>query len=69
MNTQQISKNVDNISLEQVASDGQSELCKLWPNVKQGLQLLEALIKNPIVKVSIEAIIAAGDAIIGKICQ
>jgi hypothetical protein len=69
MNTQQISKNVDNISLDETALAGQSELCKIWPTVNEGLQVLEGIIKNPIVKVSIEAIIAAGDAIIGKICK
>ena len=69
MNTQEISKNVDSISLDETALAGQSKLCQLWPTVEEGLQVLEGLIKNPIVKVSIEAIIAAGDAIIGKICN
>jgi hypothetical protein len=69
MNTQEILKNADSISLDETALVGQSKLCQLWPTVKEGLQLLAALIKNPVVKISIEAIIAAGDAIIGKICK
>ncbi len=69
MNTQEILKNADSISLDQAALDGQSKLCEIWPTVKEGLQILAEVIKNPVVKLTINAIIAAGDAIIGKICK
>jgi len=66
MNTEEILKNADNISLTDAANS--SKLCAIWPEVKAGLQLLINVIKNPIVKLSIDAIIAAGDAITAKIC-
>jgi hypothetical protein len=69
MNTQEILSNADNISLEEAALAGKSKLCDIWPTVKEGLEILAGLIKNPVVKLTINAIIAAGDAIIGKICK
>jgi len=68
MNTQEILSNANNISLE-TTTDAHSKLCDIWPTVKQGLQLLAEIIKNPIVKFTISGLIAAGDAIIGKICK
>ncbi|MDB5139773.1 MAG: hypothetical protein JWR12_1689 [Mucilaginibacter sp.] len=69
MNTQEILSNADNISLEEAALTGHSKLCDIWPTVKDGLEILASLIKNPFVKLTINGIIAAGDAIIGKICK
>lgn len=68
MNTNEILNNAENISLENVA-DNHSKLCEIWPIVKQGLGLLKDLIKNPFLKYTIAGIIAAGDAIIGKVCH
>ena len=67
MNTQDILANSDNISLTSVA-DAEGKFCQLWPSVKEGLQLLVGLIKNPVVKYTISGIIAAGDAVASKIC-
>ncbi|EHQ27964.1 hypothetical protein [Mucilaginibacter paludis] len=67
MNTSEILTNANNISLDTAAID-QNKFCQLWPTVKEGLEILAGLIKNPIVKLTINGIIAAGDAIIGKIC-
>ncbi|WP_295793207.1 hypothetical protein [Mucilaginibacter sp.] len=69
MSTQEILANADNISLEQAATQDHSRLCEIWPIAKEGLEILKNFIKNPIVKAVVESIIAAGDAIIGKICS
>lgn len=68
MNTQEISANVNNISLAPAVTDEHNKLCTIWPTVKEGLEILASVIKNPVVKVVIGTVIAAGDAIIGKIC-
>ncbi|MVN23275.1 hypothetical protein [Mucilaginibacter arboris] len=70
MDTKEILNNANSISLEPAATEGnQSELCKIWPTAKQALEILQGLIKNPALKVIISTIIAAGDAIIGKVCN
>lgn len=69
MDTQEILKNANDISLEPSALDGHNKLCNIWPTVKEGLELLKGFIKNPIVKFSIEGLITAGDAIVGRICK
>jgi len=69
MNTQDILKNANNISLDEGVLEGPSKLCEIWPVVKEGLELLAAALKNPALKVIIGVIVAAGDAIIGKICK
>lgn len=68
MNTQEISANVNDISLTPVATADHSKLCEIWPTVKEGLEILVTFIKNPFVKLSINAVIAAGDAIMKNIC-
>jgi hypothetical protein len=68
MNAQDISANANDISLSPAATEGHSKLCDIWPTVKEGLQILEEALKNPVLKVIIGTIIAAGDAIVGKIC-
>ncbi len=69
MNTKEIAANVNNISLESSATAGGNKLCEIWPIAKEGLELLEAAVKNPALKVIIGVIVAAGDAITGKICK
>ena len=69
MDSQHILKNADNISLTPAATEGHSKLCDIWPTVKEGLEILKSLLKNPVLQVVIGSIIAAGDAIIGKICK
>lgn len=69
MDTQNILENSDNISLEAVTTlDQRPRFCDIWPNAKTGLEMLRDLVKNPVVKVVIGTVIAAGDAIAGKIC-
>jgi hypothetical protein len=67
MDTQSIVTNGQNISLDSTTGDN-SEFCKIWPEVQEGLQLLQGLVKNPFVKVSIGAVIAAGQAVSQQVC-
>ena len=70
MDTQEILDNADSISLQPAAlENNQSELCKIWPVSKHALELLKGLVKDPILKVIIGAVIAGGDAVIGKVCS
>ena len=59
--------NAKDISLKDNAR-GQNKFCELWPPAKVGLQALAAIVKNPFLRVAIEGIIAAGDAIARSIC-
>ncbi|MBN8837409.1 MAG: hypothetical protein J0I09_09130 [Sphingobacteriia bacterium] len=65
MNTEQIVANSSNITL---TSTNSNQFCTVWPSVKQGLQLLVDLVKNPIAKGAITLVIAAGDAVSKQIC-
>lgn len=59
--------NVRDISL--VGSDAQKQgFCRAWPSVKSGLEMLAALVKNPIAQGAIRLVIAAGNAVAGSIC-
>ena len=55
------------ISLVETESD-KSKFCDAWPMVKDGLELLKKIIKNPIAVGAIDLIIKAGDAIAGTVC-
>jgi len=66
MDTQSIVSNAQNISLDPGGNN--AEFCKVWPEVQEGLQLLQGIVKNPFVKVSIGAVIAAGQAVSQQIC-
>lgn len=66
MDTQSIITNGQNISIEEAGTN--AEFCKIWPEVQEGLQLLQGIVKNPFVKVSIGAVIAAGQAVSQQIC-
>ncbi|HVW97893.1 MAG TPA: hypothetical protein VHA56_18125 [Mucilaginibacter sp.] len=68
METNEILANAGNISLNQAAPSDHSKLCEIWPKVKEGLQLLSAVIKNPVVKAVISTVIAAGDAVTKQLC-
>ena len=39
------------------------QFCKLWPTIKSGLELLEKIVKNPFLKLAIEALIKIGDGL------
>jgi hypothetical protein len=62
----QIVADSKNISLTSDAKN--AGFCTVWPSAKEGLQLLEAIIKNPIAKGAIGIVIAAGDAVAKEIC-
>jgi hypothetical protein len=68
MNTQQIVQHNQDISLENVDT-AKTEFCSIWPKAKEGLILLQGIIKNPIAKASIGIVIAAGDAVSKSICN
>lgn len=65
MNAEQIVEQRNNISL---ITESSNQFCQAWPSVKQGLLLLEGIIKNPIAKGAISLVISAGDAVSAKIC-
>jgi hypothetical protein len=67
MNSQDIVKNSGDITLVNPAVL-KGEFCKLWPDVKTGLNLLQSIIKNPIAKGAIGLVIAAGDAVSKQVC-
>ena len=56
--------NLNDISL--VSTSKKAEFCKIWPTVKQGLELLKAMITNPMAKGAITLVITAGDTICGN---
>ena len=59
--------NIQDISLNE-SGNLKQEFCKLWPSVKNGLELLAKLVKNPIAKGAINLVISAGDTISSSIC-
>ncbi|MBC7935814.1 MAG: hypothetical protein H7Y86_10735 [Rhizobacter sp.] len=67
LNAKMITENAGDISMVSAAGS-KNKFCDLWPNAKTGLELLQGIIKNPIVKVSIGVIIAAGDAVASRVC-
>jgi hypothetical protein len=67
MNTNEIMSNRKNISLN-VPAAGQGKFCELWPKAKEGLELLQSIVKNPIAKAAIAVVIAAGDAVVKTVC-
>jgi len=67
MDSKEIIKRSGDISLTNVA-DGENQFCSVWPSAKQGLTLLQSIIKNPIAKGAIGVAIAAGDAVAKQIC-
>ena len=53
--------NLNEISLEN--EQEKLSFCELWPNVKRGLELLKTIIRNPVVKATIDIVIRLGDSI------
>lgn len=58
----------DNISLEKTTEAAQGKFCEIWPKAKEGLELLQKVIKNPVAKAAIGIVIAAGDAVAKNLC-
>ena len=67
MDATDIIDNAGDISLDNAAA-GSPRFCELWPGGKQALQALLEVVKNPIAKAAINIVVAAGDAVSGKIC-
>lgn len=67
MNTNEIMSNRNNISLD-IPVAGEGKFCEIWPKAKEGLQLLQSIVKNPIAKAAIAVVIAAGDAVAKTVC-
>lgn len=68
MPTNEIVKDSNNITLENSAVH-QKKFCTIWPQCKQGLEMLRDIIKNPIAKGAVNIVISAGDAVSGKVCH
>lgn len=62
--------NLENVSLsaEALAAPG-NIICTAWPTAKPLLEAVRDMVKNPIVKISITAIITLIDGIYKKNCQ
>ena len=65
-NAKSVTGNASDISLSPSADKG--KFCEVWPTAKEGLQMLKDMIKNPIAKGAIGIVIAAGDAVSGRVC-
>lgn len=61
----EIAANIDHVTL--TAGD-HSRFCRIRPSAKEGLQVLQSMVVNPIVKSAISIIISAGDAISNRVC-
>ncbi len=56
--------NVNDVSLDEKAlANGKSQFCEIWPTVKQGLEILKGIVKNPFLKTAISGLILVGDGI------
>jgi hypothetical protein len=65
--------NLENVSLDMDATSHNGErvtevFCDNWENSKKGLELVSAMVKNPIVKLIVSIVISVGDGIQQKIC-
>lgn len=45
----------------------EARLCELWPQTREGLELLILLIANPIAKIILTTVKSAGDAIVRRV--
>ena len=65
--------NLENVSLDMDATSHTGErvtevFCDNWENSKKGLELVSAMVKNPIVKLIVNIVIGVGDGIQQRIC-
>jgi hypothetical protein len=68
MTKEEMLSNANDINL---IRDGHTsvDFCKLWPDVKPGLELLQKVLKDPIAQAAVALVINAGDAVSSKICH
>jgi hypothetical protein len=57
-----------NVSFEENTEEKQNAFCGIWDTAKPALELMTAIIKNPIVKFIVGLIITVGDRIKEKVC-
>ncbi|MBE7175579.1 MAG: hypothetical protein INR69_04200 [Mucilaginibacter polytrichastri] len=48
------------------AAHHETRLCQIWPQTREGLDILTAIITNPIAKIILCTVRSAGDAIVRK---
>lgn len=71
MNLKQL-KNLDNVSLNMDAEHNGEKVkeifCTYWEGTRRGLELLQAMVKNPIAKGIIAIVLAVGDGVENRLC-
>lgn len=68
ISTKSITDNGKDISLMAPKAASKNKFCEIWPGAKTALELLQSIVKNPFLKLTIGGVIAAGDVVAGKIC-
>jgi len=66
MTKEEVIQNVNSIPDAAISGDVKSAFCKLWPTVKEGLQLLAKAV--PALTFFINLVVIGGDALSKKIC-
>ena len=72
MRIEKLLGDIDNVSIDTEAThEGQPAkevFCQYWADAKRGLDLLSAIVKNPIVKWIVIIVISLGDSVSEKVC-
>jgi len=68
LSTKAITAKAKDISLVAAPAGEKNKFCEIWPNAKVALNLLQSVIKNPVLKVIIGTVISTGDAVAARIC-
>ncbi len=56
--------NFNDVSVDEKALD-RSKFCQIWPKVREGLEILQKVVKNPVLKLAVQALIEVGDRFCG----
>lgn len=67
MTREEVIQNVNSLPVVEINSDAKDTFCKIWPTVKEGLQLLIKAV--PALTFFINLVIVGGDALSGRICR
>lgn len=57
-----------NVSFEENTEEKQNAFCGIWETAKPALELMTAILKNPIAKFVIDLVISVGDRVKEKVC-
>lgn len=57
-----------NVSFEEGTEEKQNAFCAIWETARPAIELLAAIIRNPIAKWVIGLVINVGDAVKEKVC-